>query len=130
MEGQMCLHFYSATSEEISNFWSAILAIDSTLTVDGRYVQGNIALHPDICIFLSHYCKIEHYTFSIFKCGESICKLCKPVKLPIDVFKSLKHIPLPTPGEDDHYIPFSDALKISTSGKNIIHVCTCTQIMT
>ena len=116
-KGKRVCIFNSAASEEISNFCSAILAIDSTLTVDGRYVQGNMTLHPDICSILSHCCKIEHYTFSILKCGEGVYKLCKPIRFPIDVFKSLNHIPLPTP-ENDHNVPFSDALKISTSGKN------------
>ena len=109
--------FTSATSEEISDFWSAIMVLDSSLTVNGRYVQGNITNHPDICGFISHCCQIEHYTFSILKCGKISCKICRPVRLPSHVFENLKHIPLPTPGEDEHYISFSEALKINTSGE-------------
>ena len=59
--------FSSATSEDISEFWSAILAIDATLKEDGRYVQNNITHYPSVCEFISHCCQVEHYTFSIFK---------------------------------------------------------------
>ena len=36
--------------------------------------------------------------------------LCKPVQLPREVFDTIKHIPLPKPGADGHYLPFSEML--------------------
>lgn len=41
--------------------------------------------------------------------------MCKPVRLPADVFKSLRHLPLPMPGEDGHYAPFSEVFGTQTS---------------
>ena len=40
--------------------------------------------------------------------------MCLSLSLSLSM---LRHMPLPTPGEDEHYIPFSEALKNSTSGK-------------
>ena len=40
--------FSSATSEDISEFWSGILAIDATLKEDGRYMCNNITDYPSV----------------------------------------------------------------------------------
>ena len=39
-----------------------------------------------------------------------LCAPGKPVRLSKEVFDKIKHIPLPKPGEDGHYLPFSDVL--------------------
>lgn len=56
--------------------------------------------------FLEHCCKSRHYFFSIKKCGESTCTICRPIRCPTEVFEQLHHLPDPVPGEDLHYISF------------------------
>ena len=48
------------------------------------------------------------------KCGESNCKICKPVRLPRDVFDKLHHLPDPT-ADGEHYKPFDDLYGTETS---------------
>lgn len=110
--------FSSATSEDISEFWSAILAIDATLKEDGRYVQNNITHYPSVCEFISHCCQAEHYTFSILKCGKTACKICKLARLPPHIFSLLRHIPHPIPKEDGYYLSFSEAFNTNTTGEH------------
>lgn len=107
--------FESAKDSEISDFWSAILAIDSTVTEGGVYCKDSISQHERVCEFISHCCQSAHYTFDILKCGISTCSICKPPRLPDDIFRTLKHIPHPSPMEDGHYFPFSDAFSMFTS---------------
>jgi len=110
--------FNSSTSDDISEFWSAILSIDATLKEDGRYVQNNITNYPSVCEFISHCCQVEHYTFSILKCGTNACKICKLVRLPPHIFSLLKHLPHPVPKEDGHYLSFSEAFETITTGEH------------
>ena len=98
----------AATPEELSDFWTVIIALDTTLEENGKYGKANIQNHQRINNFIQHCCQSSHYTFDILKCGNSACALCKPVRLPKEVFDKIKHIPLPKPGEDGHYLPFSD----------------------
>lgn len=108
-------NFISATGEELSDFWSVIMALDSTLIQDKKYAQGNIGEHEKVSAFMQHCCQASHYTFGILKCGKESCDLCKPVRLPQDVFVQLKHLPFPVPGKDGHYLPFSDVFGAETS---------------
>lgn len=108
--------FHSASDEEISSFWSAIMAMDRTMEEHESYTQEHLKKHPDLCAFISHCCRVEHYTFSILKCGKNSCTICKPVHLPTEVFLQLKHLPLPIPAEDGHYLSFTEAYKKETTG--------------
>ena len=107
--------YNSATEDEISTFWSSIIALDETLEEGGVYRKKNIADHVNISAFIQHCCRASHYNFSVLKCGVSQCSICKPPRLPLTVFNTLKHIPFPTPMDDGHYMPFSEALKINTT---------------
>ena len=83
--------YESATPQEISEFWTGIMAIDKTLEEGGRYVKANIDEHKKISEFFQHYCRTGHYTFDVLKCGKDTCKLCKPVRLPrgdFDIYHS------------------------------------------
>ena len=107
--------YNSATKDEISTFWSSIIALDETLEEGGVYRKKNIADHVNISAFIQHCCRASHYNFSVLKCGVSQCSICKPPRLPPTAFNTLKHIPFPTPMDDGHYMPFSEALKINTT---------------
>ena len=108
LKEKQILSYAAATAAEISDFWSAIIAMDATLEEGGRYVKSNIGEHTDISEFIHHCCRMGHYTFDILKCGQETCKLCKPIRLPREVFDRIKHLPFPVPGEDGHYKAFSD----------------------
>ncbi len=84
-----------------SAFWTVIIAMDSTLAEQN---------HDKIYEFIQHCCYSSHYTFDIRKCCEDACTLCKPVRLPREVFTTIKHLPLPKPGQDGHYLPLCDVL--------------------
>ena len=62
--------YESATPVEISEFWTAIMAIDQTFEEDGRYVKANIDEHKKISEFFRHCCQMGHYTFDVLKCGK------------------------------------------------------------
>ena len=49
-------NFISATGEELGDFWSVIMALDSTLVQDKKYVQGNIGQHKKVSTFMQHCC--------------------------------------------------------------------------
>ena len=108
-------NFTSATNEELNDLWSAIMALDSTLIQDAKYIQGNIGQHKKVSAFMQHWCQASHYSFDILKCGQESCDLCIPVLLHQDVFMQLKHIAFPVPGEDGHSLPFSDVFGTDTS---------------
>ena len=82
--------FSSASRSEISDFWSALIAIDNSLEERG-YTKQNITDHTGVMEFICHCCQVSHYSFDILKCGVATCSICKPVRLPRQVFDTLKH---------------------------------------
>ncbi len=110
--------FHSASVQEISDFWSALIAVDATLTEGAQYTKKKFANYTSALEFIRHCCLATHYAFDILKCGSDACCICKPIRLPADTFNMLKHLPHPTPGEDDHYAPFSSVFGTVTSGEH------------
>ena len=107
--------YESATENEMSSFWSSIIAFDATIEEGGIFRKETIHNHKLVCDFLTHCCQASHYTFDVLKCGESSWTLCKPPRLPSSLFSTLKHIPHPTPMEDGHYFPFCEAFHMTTT---------------
>ena len=70
---------------------------------------------PKLTAFISHCCQSRHYSFCIKKCGEPTCEICRPVRLPSEVFTSVHFLPDPVPGEDEHYKPFDEVYGTETS---------------
>ena len=66
--------YHSAIDDEMSEFWSTLLTLDSTLMEGGTYRKDNIGQHAKVVEFISHCCQCSHYTFDILKCGLSTCK--------------------------------------------------------
>ena len=106
--------YASASSAELDEFWSAVISIDATLQERRNYRKEHLKDHPAIAAFITHCCQCTQYTFDILKCGESSCTICKPVRLPPDMFQKLSHIPHPVLGEDNHYKPFTEVLGSET----------------
>uniref|UniRef100_A0A1X7VKI3 Uncharacterized protein n=1 Tax=Amphimedon queenslandica TaxID=400682 RepID=A0A1X7VKI3_AMPQE len=107
--------YESASEKEISEFWICLIALDSTIEKGSIFRKETINQHPSICDFLRHCCQGSHYIFDILKCGNLECTICKPPRLPQATFNNLKHIPHPTPMDDDHYYPFSVAFNMVTT---------------
>lgn len=86
--------FFPASLSEIASFWESV---DSTLNDPfGKYRIATLAKKS----FFYHCCRVRHYTFSVLKCGSSPCSICRPARLPSDVFNKLHHLPDPTLGEN------------------------------
>lgn len=73
--------FAAATGDELSEFWSAIISLDATLSEKGVYRQETIDKHAKVIEFIGHCCQSSHYTFDVLKCGEADCKICFPVSM-------------------------------------------------
>ena len=70
--------FMSQHSErEISEFWTSLIALDSTIEEGSIFRKETINQHPSICDFLRHCCQASHYSFDILKCGNLDCTICK-----------------------------------------------------
>lgn len=65
--------------------------------------------------FLEHCCKARHYSFSIKKCGEPTCTICRPLRCSPEDFEQLHHLPDPVPGEDLHYKSFEELYGMQTT---------------
>jgi len=69
--------------------------------------KRQLANLPGLSAFLDHCCQTRHYFFAIHKCGESDCTMCRPPRLPTEVFEQLHHFPDPVPDKDsDSYQSF------------------------
>src|SRR6266542_4315150 len=64
--------------------------------------------------FLEHCCKSRHYFFSIKKCGEPTCTICRPLRCSPEDFEQLHHLLDPVPGEDLHYKSFEELYSTQT----------------
>ena len=106
--------FFPATEEQIDLMWQELLKIDSTLKKDESLTKKELASKEDLKVFIEHCCTVRHYTFQIKKCGSLTCSICKPVRLPQEVFDSMHILPDPVPGEDGHFKSFEDLLGTKT----------------
>lgn len=104
----------SATPAEIDDFWTAVLSIDDA---SDMYTKKTVADSPQLKNFLDHCCRIRLYSFGIKKSGSPTCSICKPVRLPPDVFATLHHLLDPILGSEGHFLPFQDVFGTSISEK-------------
>ena len=51
---------------------------------------------------------VRHYSFTIKKCGEPSCTICRPPRCSPEDFEQLYRLPDPEPGEDMHYKSFEE----------------------
>lgn len=107
LKGEVFEIYHAATEDEITEFWSTLLLIESKLTR-----QFTTAKHlkeiPDMCVFLEHCCQSRHYSFQIRKCAVRSCKICKPLRMDEEEFKATNFLPDPVPDTDGHYKSFFD----------------------
>ena len=98
--------------------WLPLTTVDSTLEFGKVYRMGGLKDLPELSKLLGHCCQSRHYSFSIRKCGEESCSICKPVRMPMDIFRNIHHLPDPTPGEEGHYASFEDVYGTPTTERH------------
>src|SRR6266542_2547634 len=64
---------------------------------------------------LDTHCKVRHYMFSIKKCGQVECSICKKPRLPQEVFKELSHLLDPLLESAEKYKGFSELYGTNTT---------------
>ena len=68
----------SATKTQIREQWETVKEIDSTLLFDK---STDLKEFPKVEEFIAHCSQPRHYSFSVKKCGDSDCRVCKPPRL-------------------------------------------------
>lgn len=74
-----------------------------------------LCLKPLLQEFLDHCCTTRHYYFTIKKCGESDCTICRPPRCLAEDFEQLHRLPDPVPGDDLHYKSFEELYGTETT---------------
>ena len=97
------LMYPSASEEEMVEMWSILKSVDPSLDYGNVYRQASLKKLVKLDTFLQHCCQSRHYSFSIKKCGIANCSICKPVRMQLDIFKNIHHLPDPIPSEDGHF---------------------------
>ena len=105
--------FCAASDHKIEGFFDILRNIEPNITQEHQKRKCLSDL-PKLKEFIDHCCYFRRYVFGVKKCGESNCKICKPVRLPRDVFDKLHHLPDPT-ADGEHYKPFDDLYGTETS---------------
>ncbi len=112
LKGKSFEVFPAGSEQEIEDMWNSLHSIDSTLKVGDKHQKGSQSLRPSLSKFLS---QPKHYSFCVKKCGSTSCDICKPRRLPSEVFSKTHHLPDPIPAADGHYKSFSDTYGTSTT---------------
>ena len=102
----------ASQAEMESLFKSTVL--DEELCPVGN--MSHLPKRPHLEQYLSHCCRERNYCFSIIKCGDPNCKMCKPTKLHLNDFQHLRYLPDAMPSDDDvvHYESFQDVFGTGT----------------
>ena len=99
--------FTVASEEKLREVWRELQSIDPILEYGNVYCQASLKELTGLVAFLQHCCCSRHYCFSIKKCGDSACTICKPVRMPKESLEKLHHLPDPVPAEDGQYCSLS-----------------------
>ena len=95
--------FSVASEQDIKDSWAELSVTDDSLVYGGQYQKKTLREHPQLVAFNSHCCQVQHYSFTIKKCGLSSYTLCKLVCMAKQDFEQLSYLPESTPGEDGYY---------------------------
>ena len=114
LKGKPFLAGASATEADISELWSCLQQIDPEFVLCPTDKITCKKLPQKLQAFLKHCCRECHYFFDIKKCGDVACTICKPPRLPSDMFANVHHFPDPMPGEEGHYKKFEEVFGTNT----------------
>ena len=76
-----------------------VKVIDSEVCVD-KVTNKSVKNYENLQKFFDHCCQARHYSFCIKKCGVDGCNICKPIRLPCEVFDKISFLPDPVPQND------------------------------
>ena len=69
----------SSSESDMKELWLELEQIDQSLLFNEKHRKKDLPNFPQLVQFLSHCCQVQHYSFTIKKCGVSSCSLCRPV---------------------------------------------------
>ena len=107
----------SLSEVDIGSLFSHIHSVDPEVA-RSHTEKRHLSSLPSLKSFLGHCCQTRQYFFSIRKCGRTDCNMCKPPRLPPDVFCQLHSFPhpIPEPGSNS-YKDFHSAYGTATTEK-------------
>lgn len=111
LKGRPFCVFESASEDEISDFRESLHFIDPSIE-ESDTSRKVLSSRPKLKEFLDHCCQQHHYTFCIKKCGCTKCAICKPPRMDMEIFKTLRFLPDPMLSSDGHYLPFDEAFRV------------------
>ena len=114
LKGQKFSVGTAASEAEIGDLWSQLKEMDPEYDLSPTDKLPRKKVTENLQAFLKHCCRERHYFFDIKKCGDAACTICKPPRLPSDVFSKLEHFPDPMPGQDGHYKKFEEVFATKT----------------
>ena len=115
LKGKNIQSFPAATVADIEEFWSSLKLVDESVGPEVKWIKAVLPEHPKIKEYIQHCCQLRHYSFCVKKCGKIDCTICRPPRLPFDVFREIKFLPDPIPTADGHYKPFETVYGTATS---------------
>ena len=114
LKGKQFLAGASAAEADISEVWSCHQQIDPEFVLCLQTKSHARNSHKNFKHFSSTVAESVIIFFDIKKCGDSACTICKPPRLPSDMFAKVHHFPDPMPGEEGHYKKFDEVFETST----------------
>ena len=107
LHGEKFRVFPAASEQEMKDLWSALIDdVDATLKYGEQYRKASLQNQVE---FMSHCCQSRHYSFTIRSVANPpVNCMCKPIRMPSDLFEQLHYLPDPQPSQDGHYHSFSD----------------------
>ena len=85
--------FESASDNDMDQFFSTLLKVDSLITKDSM-ARKSVEKLACLQAFFSHCCLFRKYALTIRKCGKSDCSICSPVRMDQNVFTGENPIPI------------------------------------
>ena len=84
----------AVSSEDIDTLFNEVQEVESSLQKSDTH-QKDLKKFPHLNHFLEHCCVRRKYLFCIKKCGSGECEVCRPPRLPAEVFATLHQFPDP-----------------------------------
>ena len=81
------VHDYASYLRDQNN----VKLIDSEVCVD-EVTKKSVKNYENLQKFFDHCCQARHYSFCIKKCVVDGCNICKPIRLPCEVFDKIRRL--------------------------------------
>lgn len=82
----------AASEEMITELWDALKEIDPGIGPDLKTTAA-IKKKAKLSQLIGHCVTLRNYFMMIKKCGDPSCTLCKPPRLPMEIFRTLAVFP-------------------------------------